>query len=90
MALSIKSPRVERLAAEVAAMTGESKTEAIRKALEERRARLAFRVVKTDRRQALVRFLEKEVWSAIPPDLLGRTRDRAAEERALGFGPEGV
>ena len=30
MAMSIKSPRVERLAAEVAALAGESKTEAIR------------------------------------------------------------
>jgi len=90
MALSIKSPRVERLAAEVAALTGESKTEAIRKALEERKARLAFHVLRKDRRQALVRFLEKEVWSAIPPEALGRPRDREAEDRALGFGPEGV
>jgi antitoxin VapB len=90
MALNIKSPRVERLAAEVAALTGESKTEAIRKALEERRARLAFRVVRQDRGQALARYLEREVWSAIPAELLGRPRDREAEERALGFGPEGV
>ena len=37
MALSIKDPEAERLAAEVAAMTGESKTRAIRVALEERK-----------------------------------------------------
>jgi len=36
MALSTKSERVERLLDDVAAMTGETKTEAVRRALEER------------------------------------------------------
>ena len=40
MALNLKNADVERLAAEVSRLTGESKTEAIRKALEERRRRL--------------------------------------------------
>jgi hypothetical protein len=40
MALNLKNAQVERLAAEVAKLTGESKTEAIRRALEERRRRL--------------------------------------------------
>lgn len=40
MALNIKNQEVERLAAEVAKMTGETKTEAIRRALGERRQRL--------------------------------------------------
>ncbi|MSO83388.1 MAG: PSK operon transcription factor, partial [Acidobacteria bacterium] len=40
MALNLKNPEVERLAAEVARLTGESKTEAIRRSLEERRQRL--------------------------------------------------
>ena len=35
MALNIKNAEVERLAAEVARLTGESKTEAIRRALDE-------------------------------------------------------
>ncbi len=39
MALNIKNPYVESLLAEVALITGESKTEAVRKALEERRQR---------------------------------------------------
>ena len=43
MAVNIKNERVERLINEVAALTGESKTEAVRKALEERRDRLAPR-----------------------------------------------
>jgi antitoxin VapB len=40
VALNIKNQEVERLAAEVAKMTGETKTEAIRRALGERRQRL--------------------------------------------------
>ena len=40
MALNIKNPEVERLATEVANLARETKTEAIRRALEERKARL--------------------------------------------------
>jgi hypothetical protein len=36
MGFNLKNPEVERLAAEIAAMMGETKTEAIRRALEER------------------------------------------------------
>lgn len=39
MALNLKNVEVDRLAAEVARLTGESKTKAIRRALEERRQR---------------------------------------------------
>ena len=55
MALNIKDREAERLAAEVAALTGESKTRAIRVALQERKERLAFRTVKRDRGRALTR-----------------------------------
>ena len=41
MPLNIKNLEVERLAEEIARLTGESKTEAVRKALEERRTRLS-------------------------------------------------
>ena len=44
MALNIKNAAVERLVEEVARLSGESKTEAVRRALEERKARLAYRV----------------------------------------------
>ena len=40
MGLNIKNAEVEKLAAELAAMTGETKTEAIRKALLERKEHL--------------------------------------------------
>ena len=41
MALNIKNAEVEALAAEIARITGESKTEAVRRALAERKTRLS-------------------------------------------------
>jgi antitoxin VapB len=90
MALNIKNSTVERLVAEVARMAGESKTEAVRRALEERKARLAHRVVDADRVSRLRRFLETEVWPAVPAKELGRKMSREEEERILGYGEEGV
>ncbi len=90
MALNIKNGAVERLAAEVARITGETKTEAVRRALEERRARLAYRVADGDRSARLRRFLEQEVWPEVPDDVFGRRLTRVAEEEILGYGAEGV
>ena len=90
MPLNIKNPVVERLADEVAQLTGESKTEAIRKALEERRARLSFRLTGQRREERLLWFLEHEVWPIVPKDQLGRRLTRAEEEAILDYGPEGV
>lgn len=90
VALNIKNDEVERLAAEVAHMTGESKTEAIRRALAERRQRLAYRISPGDRRAHALRFLEHEVWPRIPEGQLGRSLSRSEEDEILGYGPEGV
>ena len=90
MALNIKNPIVERLATEVARLAGESKTQAIRRALEERRGRLALRVVRKDRRADLLRFLEREVWPVVPRRLRGRRMSRTEEHAILGYGPRGV
>jgi antitoxin VapB len=90
VALNIKNRDVERLVREVAAMTGESKTEAVRRALEERRARLAYGAVAHDRAARLERFLEGEVWPVVPPAEQGRRLSRVAEDAILGYGPEGV
>jgi antitoxin VapB len=81
MALNLKNPEVERLVAEVAAATGETRTEAVRRSLEERLMRL------TDRRERLQRFLEGEAWPLVP----ARTGvwTRADEDELLGYGPEG-
>jgi antitoxin VapB len=90
VALNIKNEEVERLAAEVARMTGESKTEAIRRALAERRQRLAYRVSPGGREAHALRFLEHEVWPRIPADQLGRRLTSSEEDQILGFGREGV
>ncbi len=89
MALNIKNAEVERLAAEVAEVTGESKTEAIRKALEQRKAALSS-AVKVSKRERWVEFLESEIWRDIPPQELGRRFSKDEEEAILGFGPDGV
>ena len=89
MALNIKNSEVERLATEVARQTGESKTEAIRRALEERQRRLK-NVSSDKRRTRVLRFLEKRVWSTLPPGELGRRLSRAEEDEILGFGKSGV
>lgn len=90
MALNIKSDDVDRLAEEVAAMTGESKTQAVREALKERRDRLAFRIAPSERKAHLVRFLEREIWSKIPADQLGQEHDASLDDRILGYGSQGI
>jgi antitoxin VapB len=90
MALNINNDEVERLAVEVARMAGESKTEAIRRALAERHQRLAYRIGAGDRQIHALRFLEREVWPQIPADQLGRSLSRSEEDKILGSGPEGA
>jgi antitoxin VapB len=90
MALNIKNAEVERLAAEMARLTGETKTEAIRQALAERRARWVQRLDERARTERVRRFLEREIWAAVPPDQLGHPPSRPERERILGYGDEGV
>ena len=90
MALNIKDPETEKLAAEVAAITGESKTRAVKVALQERRQRLSVRVVRRDRAEELRRFLAEEVWPEVPRKVLGKRVTRRQREAILGYGPEGV
>jgi antitoxin VapB len=89
MALNLKNAEVERLAAEVAALTGETKTEAIRRALLERRRRLAGRSV-GERRARVLRFLKKDVWPHVPAAERGRRLTREEEDAILGYEPDGV
>jgi antitoxin VapB len=90
MALNIKDAEAERLAADVAALAGETKTRAVKVALQERRERLALRVAEIDRGQELHRFLEEEAWPQVPPGVLGKPISRSEREEILGYGPEGV
>lgn len=89
VALNLKNPDVERLAAEVARLTGESKTEAIRKALEERRRRLKA-IAPGERRGRLLQLLRERIWPAIPKAQLGKRLTREEEDAILGYGREGV
>ena len=89
MPLNIKNPEVERLAADLARLTGESKTEVIRRALDERRRRLTRRAPH-ERRTRVLRLLEKRVWPTIPTDQRGRRLTRREEDEILGYGRGGV
>ncbi len=71
MALNIKDPETERLAAELAALTGTTKTGAVRYALRQvLQARSGPSV--RQREERLIRFLEEEIWPLMPPDQLGK------------------
>jgi antitoxin VapB len=90
VALNIKNAEVERLAEEVARLTGESKTEAVRRALSERKQRLAHRVDPNDREGRIRRFLERDIWPLVPPEEVGRRLTVGEEDSILGFGPDGT
>lgn len=88
MALNIKDPDTEQLAAKVAALAGETKTRAINIALHERLDRLtAAGQARTER---LHRFLTDEAWPQIPETVLGTGLSKEQREAILGYGPEGV
>lgn len=85
MALNIKDPQTDALVRRLAAMTGESITDATRTAVEERLARLERRRPATTARDAVLSIMD-------------RGRARAAlrgpggpsEDEILGYGPDGL
>ncbi|MGD0871579.1 MAG: type II toxin-antitoxin system VapB family antitoxin [Bryobacteraceae bacterium] len=89
MALNIKNLDVERLASEVASLAHETKTEAIRRALVERRARLQARAGKPGGRKSRRECPEQNVWPMVPAAELGRVMSREEEDQILGYGAEG-
>jgi antitoxin VapB len=82
MALSIKSMEAERLAREIAAKTGESLTDAIRKALEERLDRL-----RNQRRSQILASQLDEILRRV--DQLPVLDSRSPEE-ILGYDEHGL
>jgi antitoxin VapB len=88
MALNIKNPEVERLAKEVAEMARETKTQAIRTALEERKAKLEAEQPRKQTR-GLREYLEKHIWPSIPVELRGKGISKEEREEILGYGPDG-
>jgi antitoxin VapB len=89
MALNIKNEEAERLAAEVAALAGETKTQAIAVALRERLERLRAAESREDRAARIKRVLEEEIWPLVPPEVRGKRITKAEREEILGYGPEG-
>jgi antitoxin VapB len=89
VALNIKDSETERLAAEVAELTGTTKTGAVRYALRqvlEGQSRSSVR----QREERLTRFLEEEIWPLMPPDQLGKPVSKTEREEILGFGEHGA
>jgi antitoxin VapB len=88
MAMTIRNPEVERLAAEVAMIENQTKTEAIRRALEDRLCRVRQSERRGDRRadfdKAIDRF--QRHFGIVPPT---PPITKVEEEEILGFGPEG-
>jgi antitoxin VapB len=84
MALSIRDPETDRLARELAALTGETMTQAIRIALEERLEReKADRQARIERKRNAVMEILKEIWALPVLD------DRPADE-ILGYDEHGL
>jgi antitoxin VapB len=82
MALNIKDPHTDQLAREVAKQAGESLTQAIRVALEERLQRLSGRRRAATRREKLYEILHRV-------DALPRVDERS-EEEILGYDEHGI
>ena len=89
MDFHIEDTETEKLAAEVAEMTGGTKTEAVREALREKKRRLEMRSSEKPKRD-LLEFFEAEIWPLFPEEALGQPpMSKAAEERLLGYDEEG-
>jgi antitoxin VapB len=91
MALNIKDKETEALVTEIAALTGETKTGAMRVAARERLERLQRRAARRKRSpEEIQQWLETEIWSQVPDELLGRGLTKGEREEILGYGPDGV
>jgi len=90
VALTIKNVEVEWLATEVAQLAGESKMQAIKVALQERRVRLASGIDPAARTAALLEFMEQEIWAHVPVELRGQPHDSARDDEIVGYGPDGL
>jgi antitoxin VapB len=88
--MRFNDPEVKRLLAEVTELTGESRAEAVRRSLQERKERLSSLVAPSRRGEGFLRFMEEEIWPKIPESELGRRLTKAEEEEILGCGPDGV
>ena len=86
MALNIKNEEVEKLAAALSKMTGENKTQVIRRALEERKERLELQGGSFE---VLTALMEERVWSKLPDSVRGKGISQEEQDEILGYGSEG-
>jgi antitoxin VapB len=89
VALNFEDQGVDSLASQVTALTGETKTEAMRRALEDRLRRLQLGITNPVTASDLRRFLEEEIWPTIPEDQRYRRMSRDELADILGYGSEG-
>ena len=87
MALNIKNQEVEELASELAARTGDSKTQTILKALQLRKETLE---APRKKKRNVLQYLERHVWPFIPAEARGKKINKEEREEILGYGPDGV
>jgi antitoxin VapB len=99
VALNIKDKETEALVNQIASLTGETTTDAVRRAAKERlerlereRARPGERPVNDPRRDAETfrRFLDTEIRSQLSGKWRGKKIPKALREEWLGYGPDGV
>jgi antitoxin VapB len=83
MAINIKDPETDRLAREVANKAGETLTDAIRNALQERLQRLASRSAVPTKREKL-----REILGRV--DALPRFSDSRTDDQILGYDESGI
>jgi antitoxin VapB len=93
MALDFRDKETEKLAAEIAALTGESEEEVVRQSLRERRDRIEPPEQSSGRRprtmEEMLHFMETEIWPLIPEEHRGRPPMTKAERaKLLGYGPD--
>jgi antitoxin VapB len=90
MTWNIENRETEKLAAEVAEMTGETKEGAVHEALREKKERLEMRAGRKPKRD-LHEFFEKEIWPLLPEGELDQPPMSKREvEDLLGYGEEGA
>lgn len=87
MALTIRDSETEALVAEVARLTGESKTATVRRAVRDARDRLAAadRDAATARAARVRRLLEEEIWPQVGADDTQVPLTKAEREAILGL-----
>jgi antitoxin VapB len=100
VALNIKDKETEALVNELASLTGETTTEAVRQAAKDRLERLERERARPDRRstidprrdaESFQLWMETEIWPLIPEEHRGgEPMTKAEREELLGYGPGGV